>query len=99
MIPEDILEINVDEKFAVASEVVNKVVEEMQTELNFTISSVSINFLDENYILELNREHLNHDYNTDIITFNYSGENDKNTPVRYHNIFCVFLQQVKHAAE
>lgn len=76
MIPEDILEINVDEKFNIATDTVNNVVEELQEELNFKISSVSINFLDENYILELNREHLNHDYNTDIITFNYSGEND-----------------------
>ena len=26
----------------------------------------------DNYILELNKEHLNHDYFTDIITFNYN---------------------------
>ncbi|GJQ64134.1 MAG: hypothetical protein SCALA702_31870 [Melioribacteraceae bacterium] len=76
MIPDDLLDVNVDEKFKIVPQQVNSIVEELQKELKFSIGSVSINFLDENFILELNREHLNHDYNTDIITFNYSGEND-----------------------
>lgn len=68
--------VNIDEKFAIDDNAVMAVIEALKTELKFNIDSIEINFLDENYILELNREYLNHDYNTDIITFNYSGDND-----------------------
>lgn len=38
-------------------------------------SKINIIFCSDEYMLNLNREHLNHDYFTDIITFSY---NDKN---------------------
>lgn len=34
--------------------------------------NIIVNFCSDNYILEVNRQFLNHDYFTDIITFNYS---------------------------
>lgn len=35
--------------------------------------NILVNFCSDNYILEVNRQFLNHDYFTDIITFNYSS--------------------------
>jgi probable rRNA maturation factor len=32
---------------------------------------ISFNFCSDQYLLEVNREHLNHDYYTDIITFDF----------------------------
>lgn len=36
---------------------------------------ISIIFCSDEYLLEMNQKHLNHDYYTDIITFDYSIEN------------------------
>jgi len=41
-------------------------------EYNKTIKNIAIVFCDDNYLLELNKKYLNHDYFTDILTFNYS---------------------------
>lgn len=35
------------------------------------LDEVSIIFCSDNYLLEINQQHLNHDYYTDIITFDY----------------------------
>lgn len=42
-------------------------------ELNFTISSLEINFISGSEIYAINKKHLKHYYTTDIITFNYSN--------------------------
>ncbi len=39
---------------------------------NRRCGSISIVFCSDNYILEVNRRYLNHDYYTDIITFDYN---------------------------
>lgn len=36
---------------------------------------LSFNFCSDDYLLSVNREHLNHDYYTDIITFDFCEEN------------------------
>ena len=38
----------------------------------FEVAKLNYLFCDDEYILEVNRKHLNHDYYTDIITFDYS---------------------------
>lgn len=38
------------------------------------IGEITYMFGDDNYILETNRKYLNHDYLTDIITFDYSSD-------------------------
>jgi probable rRNA maturation factor len=39
---------------------------------NFKIGSISYIFCADDYILQVNKEYLNHDYFTDIISFNYN---------------------------
>lgn len=38
---------------------------------DYFIGTISVVFCSDNYILKINREFLNHDYFTDIITFDY----------------------------
>lgn len=42
-------------------------------DLEFSIESLFINFITSEEIHNINKEFLNHDRSTDIITFNYSG--------------------------
>jgi len=49
----------------------------LKKELNFQVDFLQINFVISDYILWLNNEYLSHNFTTDIITFNYSGENYK----------------------
>lgn len=41
----------------------------------YTVDSISIILTSDNHILEVNKKHLNHNYYTDIITFNYNEDN------------------------
>lgn len=47
----------------------------LQKELNFSVVSLFINFINSEEIHKINKRYLNHDFSTDIITFNYSGSN------------------------
>lgn len=38
------------------------------------VGNISVVFCSDNYILQINKQFLNHDYFTDIITFNYSSK-------------------------
>ena len=38
----------------------------------FNLGEINYIFCDDNYLLEVNKEYLNHDYYTDIISFDYS---------------------------
>lgn len=40
-----------------------------------TVGQVAIIFTSDNYLIEVNKKYLNHDYFTDIITFDYSEKN------------------------
>lgn len=39
---------------------------------NVVLGDVSVIFCSDDYLLEMNKEHLQHDYYTDIITFDYT---------------------------
>ena len=39
--------------------------------LDFKLGNISVIFCSDDYLLRLNKKHLNHNYYTDVITFNY----------------------------
>lgn len=41
-----------------------------------TLGDVCLIFCSDDYLLEINQQHLNHDYFTDIVTFDYTCENE-----------------------
>ncbi len=54
---------------------VHKLVSNLKKELNFRITSLPINIISSIEITIINKKYLKHNYSTDIITFNYSGDN------------------------
>ncbi len=54
---------------------IHELVSELKPILEFKVSSLAINFVSPEEILEINSQYLKHFFTTDIITFNYSGEN------------------------
>ena len=41
----------------------------------FNEGDITVVFVTDEYLLEMNKTHLNHDYYTDIITFDYTESN------------------------
>jgi rRNA maturation RNase YbeY len=54
----------------------SKWLEYVITDNSKKIKEISIVFCNDDYLLELNKKYLNHHYYTDIITFNYSKNNN-----------------------
>lgn len=54
---------------------IHSIMAELKKILSFTIESLNINFVTPDLMIEINKQYLNHNYDTDIITFNYSGSN------------------------
>lgn len=50
---------------------INKVVKEYK----FELGDITYIFCNDEYILDINRKYLNHDYYTDVITFDYTDNN------------------------
>ena len=42
---------------------------------NKILGDITLLFCDDTHILKINKEHLNHDYYTDILTFDYCADN------------------------
>lgn len=49
-------------------------ISEVIEDKGFILGSINYLFCSDNFILENNRKYLNHDYTTDIITFDYSSK-------------------------
>ena len=54
---------------------IHSLIKLLSLDINFSIVSLEINFLSASQIIPINNSYLGHNYSTDIITFNYSGEN------------------------
>lgn len=59
----------------IEKKVVDNLVEKLSRELEFSIGYLELNFVGVETILDINKNHLDHNNTTDIITFNYSDEN------------------------
>jgi len=51
---------------------VHKLVASLKKEFELSISFLSISFINSKEIREINKKYLKHDYETDVISFNYS---------------------------
>ena len=51
---------------------IHDLIKSLSNELNFKILDLEISIISAKFILDINKTYLNHDYTTDIITFNYS---------------------------
>ncbi len=71
------LTVTSEKQFKVNKRLVHKIVSGLKKGINFQVDFLQINFVSSSYILQLNNKYLGHNYTTDIITFNYSGENYK----------------------
>lgn len=67
------LSIFVENKYKINKRLTHTVIAELREDLAFSIESLNINFVSSETIKKINIEHLDHNYSTDIITFNYSG--------------------------
>ena len=53
---------------------IHRLVHGLKRDLDFNVSSLQIDFVTAEQILKINSEYLDHNFSTDIITFNYSGD-------------------------
>lgn len=51
---------------------IHSLISSLKSEFSLRILFLSINFISSTELRKLNKKYLNHNYNTDIITFNYS---------------------------
>ncbi len=70
------LYVNTRAQYKISKKTVHDTAYLIKKELEFDVSSVIINFISSNEIIEINKKYLGHNYSTDIITFNYSGSNE-----------------------
>ncbi len=67
------LSVNVLKDSEVDKRFIHNIVKELKNELEFELSGIQINFVNSAEIMRINKIYLNHNYSTDIITFDYSG--------------------------
>jgi rRNA maturation RNase YbeY len=69
------LKINSGDYRKIAKSSILNLINNLKSELNLNFSSFIVNFVSEEEILDINKRFLDHNYATDIITFDYSENN------------------------
>ena len=64
----------------------------------FSLGNISVIFCSDNYILDINQKYLQHDYFTDIITFDYS-ENDRISGDLFISVDTVRENSIEYATD
>lgn len=62
------------EDFSINKRAVHSLISAIIKEYSLSFTSLSISFINSNELRDINKEYLNHDYETDVITFNYSRQ-------------------------
>ncbi len=70
------LSVNYKGTIRIDKSLIHKIVKKLSEDLDFKISGMQINFLNSEEMIKINSKYLNHNYSTDIITFNYGKNND-----------------------
>lgn len=70
------LTVSSEREFRINKTLVHRIVRSLMVQKKFGICSMEINFVGQKLIEDINIKYLGHNFSTDIITFNYSGEND-----------------------
>jgi len=60
---------------------VKSLISKILNDFGTCITNINIIFTNDKYLLKLNRKYLNHNFYTDIITFDISTENSKHTEI------------------
>ncbi|MFH0733895.1 MAG: rRNA maturation RNase YbeY [bacterium] len=63
-----------DKKYLVEKKNIHELVKNLANSLNFLVQSLDINIINSKKLLKVNVDYLGHNYDTDIITFNYSDK-------------------------
>lgn len=66
------LVVNKVENFSLDKRDIHRLTAAVTKKLNLKLFSLIINFVNPDYMRKINKQYLNHDYSTDILTFNYS---------------------------
>jgi probable rRNA maturation factor len=78
---------------------VRRITELVSAEESARFSLLEVAFVNENEILRLNREHLGHDYVTDIITFQYNEEMQTKLEPLEGTLYCCAQRIFEQAEE
>ncbi len=70
------LHVTTEKRLKIEKRRIHSLVNLLCKELNISLENLDINFVSEKTITEINKSYLKHNYPTDIITFNYSGNHD-----------------------
>jgi len=63
-----------EKEIKIKKSLLHKIVSSICGELDLNIYSLEINFVSSETMISINKKYLNHNYSTDIITFDYSNE-------------------------
>ena len=75
------MEINNNNPSGVSLTKIDLILDQLNTILNLDLETINMHYLSDNEVLEINNNYLNHDYYTDIITFDLRDEISKEAEI------------------